>query len=157
MPVFAHGGLSSDHSRLHQTASTRFRLRPMNGRRRALPTAGGLPLPSKFSSCPEPSERQPAKYGILSKNGPSYLPGAGAVESVEVSSSKPAILVVSASLASSSNSVSTYQKALIKIARLKRIPLVLGGGGRWTRHRLANRAETFCDLHDILARLDSLH
>ena len=72
-----------------------------------------------------------------------------------VEKTKPAILVVSASSASSSNSVSTYQKALIKIAKLKRIPLVLGGGGHWTRHRLANRAETFCDLHDIIVRLDS--
>jgi methanogenic corrinoid protein MtbC1 len=72
-----------------------------------------------------------------------------------VEKTKPAILVVSASTASSSNSVSSYQKALTRIAKLKRIPLVLGGGGSWTRHRLVNRAETFCDLRDILKRLDS--
>jgi excisionase family DNA binding protein len=72
-----------------------------------------------------------------------------------VEKTKPGILVVSASSVSSRNSVSTYQKALTKIAKLKRIPLVLGGSGPWTRHRLANRAETFCDLRDILERLDS--
>src|SRR6476659_5280306 len=47
----------------------------MNGRRRALPTAGGLPLPSKFSSCPEPSERQPAKTRYSAKEWPQLPAG----------------------------------------------------------------------------------
>ena len=72
-----------------------------------------------------------------------------------VEKTNPAILVVSASSASSSKSVSIYQNAITKVAKLKHVPLVLGGGGPWTRHRLANRAETFCDLRDILERLNS--
>ena len=75
MPVFAHGGLSSDHSRLYQTASTRVRLRPMNGRPLAFPRAGGLPLPSNFSSCPEPPERQPAKTRYSAKEWPQLPAG----------------------------------------------------------------------------------
>jgi len=74
---------------------------------------------------------------------------------VLVEKTRPAILVVSASPASSSKSVLSYQKALTKTAKRHHVPLVLGGGGPWARQRPANRAVTFCELREILERLNT--
>ena len=75
---------------------------------------------------------------------------------VLVEKTRPAILVVSASPASSSKSVLSYQKALTKTVKRHHVPLlVLGGGGPWARQRPANRAVTFCELREILERLNT--
>jgi excisionase family DNA binding protein len=65
---------------------------------------------------------------------------------------KPAMLVVSASPASPRKDVMSYQDVLTRIAKGRRVRLVLGGGGPWAPTRKAHRAMTFCDFREIVNR-----
>jgi len=67
---------------------------------------------------------------------------------------KPAMLVVSASLASPRKAVESYQSVLMKLAKRRRVRLVLGGAGSWSATSHAHRVVTFCELRAILDQLE---
>lgn len=93
---------------------------------------------------------------VLAENGWKVLwigegPPAEELELI-VEKYSPELLIVSASPACKPLSISSYQRALVRMAS-RGTKLVLAGNGCWTVKRPARRIVTFSELHALLARL----